>query len=56
MFYLGRVEEVQEQLAWGSAKVYLEIVWSPSFPLRILLGGGGWRRWKGCWLHISPHS
>ena len=25
VFYLGRVEEVQEQLAWGSAKVYLEM-------------------------------
>ena len=23
--YLGRVDEVQEQLAWGSAKVYLEM-------------------------------
>ena len=25
VFYLGRVDEVQEQLAWGSAKVYLEM-------------------------------
>ena len=24
VFYLGMVDEVQEQLAWGSAKVYLE--------------------------------
>ena len=25
VFYLGRVGEVQEQLAWGSAKVFLEM-------------------------------
>ena len=25
VFYLGRADEVQEQLAWGSAKVYLEM-------------------------------
>ena len=25
VFYLGRVDEVKEQLAWGSAEVYLEM-------------------------------
>ena len=43
VFYLGMVDEVQEQLAWGSAKVYLREAsdGSPNFPLRMLLGGWG---------------
>ena len=54
VFYLGTVDEVQEQLAWGSAKVYLREAsdGSPNFLLRMLLGGWGgggdgvrgWRR------------
>ena len=42
VFYLGKVDEVWQWVAWGSATVYLEVpLESPSFPLRTLVGRGG---------------
>ena len=41
VFYLGSVDEVREWLAWGSARVYLEMtpLGLPATHLRLSLGG-----------------
>lgn len=48
-FYLGRVDKVQEQLAWGQLTVLPDACsWPTSIPVRTLLAGAGIR---GFWLY-----